>query len=46
MIYELHVRDFSVKDETVPEELRGNFMAFTVGESNGMQHLKRWRKPG
>lgn len=38
-IYELHLRDFSVFDETVPEELRGTYLAFTVNDSNGMQHL-------
>ena len=37
-IYELHVRDFSISDETVPEELRGSYKAFTV-ESDGMEHL-------
>ncbi len=40
VLYELHVRDFSVRDETVPSSFRGTFMAFTVPESNGMQHLK------
>ncbi len=45
-VYELHVRDFSVSDATVPEAHRGTFMAFTHnGEgqrtlSNGMAHLK------
>jgi len=39
VIYELHVRDFSVNDPSVPEEYRGTFKAFTVPESNGMQHL-------
>ncbi|GLI65180.1 hypothetical protein VaNZ11_008629 [Volvox africanus] len=27
-VYELHVRDFSVTDETVPEPLRGKYLAF------------------
>lgn len=40
VIYELHVRDFSISDESVPEKYRGKFMAFTVDDSNGMQHLK------
>jgi pullulanase-type alpha-1,6-glucosidase len=40
VLYELHVRDFSAIDETVPEELRGTFAAFTVEESAGMAHLK------
>jgi len=41
VLYELHIRDFSIRDETVPEEHRGTFMAFTHTESLGMQHL-RW----
>ena len=45
-IYELHVRDFSVFDETVPEELRGTYMAFTVNDSNGMQHLSNLATAG
>ncbi len=40
VLYELHIRDFSVKDDTVPLSFRGTFMAFTVQDSNGMQHLK------
>jgi pullulanase/glycogen debranching enzyme len=39
VIYELHIRDFSVSDQTVPEALRGTYKAFTVKDSNGMQHL-------
>lgn len=39
IVYELHVRDFSVNDPTVPEEYQGTFKAFTVQDSNGMQHL-------
>ena len=39
VIYELHIRDFSVSDQTVPEELRGTYKAFTVKDSNGMKHL-------
>ncbi len=38
-IYELHVRDFSIFDETVEPTERGTFAAFTDGDSNGMQHL-------
>ncbi len=37
-IYELHVRDFSISDETVPEELRGTYGAFGL-DSAGTQHL-------
>ncbi|MEA3510950.1 MAG: pullulanase-type alpha-1,6-glucosidase, partial [Actinomycetota bacterium] len=38
-LYELHVRDFSASDASVPEELQGTFKAFTVQDSNGMNHL-------
>ncbi len=38
-IYELHVRDFSITDATVPEDLRGTYLAFTQEQSAGMQHL-------
>ncbi|MBL8056595.1 MAG: pullulanase-type alpha-1,6-glucosidase [Anaerolineales bacterium] len=40
VIYELHVRDFSANDATVPEEWRGTFKAFTVADSAGMKHLQ------
>ena len=39
VIYEIHIRDFSISDETVPEEFRGTYKAFTVKDSNGMKHL-------
>ncbi|NUS60422.1 MAG: DUF3372 domain-containing protein, partial [Lysobacter sp.] len=39
-IYELHVRDFSRDDATVPAEHRGKYLAFTHGDSNGMRHLR------
>ncbi len=38
-IYELHVRDFSVGDSTVPAQHRGTYLAFTDAGSNGMKHL-------
>ena len=40
VIYELHVRDFSANDPTVPEPHRGKYLAFTDRASNGMQHLR------
>jgi len=46
VIYELHVRDFSIHDQTVPEQDRGKFMAFTVDESDGMQHLQSLAQAG
>ena len=39
-IYELHERDFSIDDTTVPAPLRGTYDAFTVSSSNGMRHLR------
>ena len=39
VLYELHVRDFSAADQTVPENLRGTFAAFTQKRSDGMKHL-------
>ncbi len=38
-VYELHVRDFSIGDATVPSGDRGTFAAFTHADSNGMRHL-------
>jgi len=46
VIYELHVRDFSISDKTVDESLRGTFMAFTQSNSNGMQHLSNLAEAG
>ncbi|RRD47050.1 pullulanase-type alpha-1,6-glucosidase [Tessaracoccus sp. OH4464_COT-324] len=44
-IYELHVRDFSVNDPAVPEELRGSYKAFGV-DGNGRKHLRRLAEAG
>jgi pullulanase/glycogen debranching enzyme len=38
--YELHVRDFSAGDLSVPAADRGKFRAFTYSHSNGMHHLE------
>jgi pullulanase len=46
VIYELHIRDFSISDQTVPEELRGTYKAFTVKDSNGMKHLSALAQAG
>lgn len=46
VLYELHVRDFSITDHSVPAELRGTYKAFTQFGSNGMQHLQRLAKAG
>jgi pullulanase-type alpha-1,6-glucosidase len=46
VIYELHVRDFSIFDESVPAEHRGKFLAFTNPATNGMKHLITLAKAG
>ncbi len=46
VIYELHVRDFSINDATVPAPKRGKYAAFGVSGSNGMQHLVALAKAG
>ena len=40
VIYELHVRDFSINDATVSAANRGKYLAFTERDSNGMRHLR------
>jgi pullulanase-type alpha-1,6-glucosidase len=46
VIYELHIRDFSIHDQTVPEGLRGTYMAFTAKNSYGMKHLSALAQAG
>lgn len=45
-IYELHVRDFSIKDKSVSENNRGKFLAFTEKDSQGMNHLLNLAESG
>lgn len=52
VLYEAHVRDFSVGDDTVAAEHRGKYLAFSYVEeggplalSNGMAHLQRLATP-
>ncbi len=40
VIYELHVRDFSIGDGSVPRTHRGKYTAFMHAKSNGMKHLR------
>lgn len=44
-IYELHIRDFSIGDETVPETERGTYLAF-ARDSAGTQQLKQLASAG
>ncbi len=51
-IYEAHVRDFSIWDESVPEVYRGTYNAFTLNGvngnplSDGMRHLRELSDAG
>ncbi|MFK0173116.1 pullulanase-type alpha-1,6-glucosidase [Streptomyces sp. NPDC090306] len=45
-IQELHVRDFSVADSTVPAEDRGTYRAFTDKDSDGSKHLRQLAAAG
>jgi pullulanase-type alpha-1,6-glucosidase len=46
VLYELHVRDFSINDASVPADKRGTFAAFTEKNSHGMKHLTRLADAG
>ena len=46
VIYELHVRDFSINDPSVSAAHRGKYLAFTQAASNGMQHLRALSRVG
>jgi pullulanase/glycogen debranching enzyme len=45
-VYELHVRDFSINDNTVSAPHRGKYAAFTESSSNGMKHLAALARAG
>jgi pullulanase len=46
VIYELHVRDFSIGDTSVAAAQRGKYLAFTNRASNGMKHLQSLSQAG
>lgn len=46
VVYELHVRDFSINDPSVPKAKRGKYGAFGVSRSNGMRHLAALSRAG
>jgi len=46
VLYELHIRDFSASDMTVPAADRGKFRAFTYEHSDGMRHLEALQEAG
>jgi pullulanase len=45
-VYELHVRDFSIGDPSVPASLQGTYLAFDDLSSNGVRHLRELAKSG
>jgi pullulanase-type alpha-1,6-glucosidase len=45
-IDELHIRDFSITDESVPAAERGTYLAFTHRNSDGMRHLRDLARAG
>jgi pullulanase len=46
VVYELHVRDFSLSDATVSAPNRGKYAAFGETGSNGMKHLSALARAG
>jgi pullulanase len=46
VVYELHVRDFSRDDRSVPAAQRGKYLAFTQTGSAGMRHLRALGEAG
>ncbi|MGV9273994.1 pullulanase-type alpha-1,6-glucosidase [Streptomyces griseosporeus] len=45
-IQELHIRDFSVADKSVPEQDQGTYLAFTDKLSDGSKHLRELAAAG
>lgn len=46
VLYELHIRDFSISDTSVLKKDRGKYTAFTNIFSSGMRHLRSLAKAG
>ncbi|MEJ2400920.1 MAG: pullulanase-type alpha-1,6-glucosidase [Xanthomonadales bacterium] len=46
VLYELHVRDFSSHDPSVPADRRGTFAAFAESDTHGIRHLRRLAAAG
>jgi pullulanase len=40
VVYELHVRDFSIGDASVRPDYRGKYLAFSLHGTDGMRHLQ------
>jgi pullulanase len=46
VLYELHIRDFSISDDSVPQSDRGKYTAFNYLSSRGMLHLRSLAQAG
>ncbi|MBE5315888.1 MAG: DUF3372 domain-containing protein [Xanthomonadales bacterium] len=46
VLYELHVRDFSRDDASVPPQHRGRYLGFAQRDSVGMRHLRALAEAG
>ena len=46
VLYELHIRDFSIADSSVPAEHRGKYTAFDLPGTAGRQHLQQLATAG
>ncbi|KEY58855.1 pullulanase-type alpha-1,6-glucosidase [Serratia sp. DD3] len=46
VIHESHIRDLSAWDQTVPEAMRGKYLALTAEDSNMVKHLKQLAQSG
>ncbi|WP_185968117.1 alpha-1,6-glucosidase domain-containing protein [Thalassotalea sp. PS06] len=46
VIYEAHIRDFSAMDQSVSEENRGKYLAFSEMDSAPVMHLKKLAESG
>lgn len=46
VIYEGHVRDFSIRDDSTPSEHRGKYLAFAQEDSAPVRHLKKLAENG
>jgi pullulanase len=46
VIYETHIRDFSILDQSTPAQYRGKYLAFTQSNSAPVQHLQSLKNAG
>jgi pullulanase len=45
-IWEVHIRDFSAQDASIPEEQRGTYLAFANPDASAIKHLRRLADAG